>query len=110
MLEKPSKQAGEEGFVLLESLISLSLITSVLILLLSSVVHMNSFRETEKADVELYRILYDTSLTWGKNNKRTAESYGKWTYQVNTTTSKVEVTNNQYDLKEDVELISIDLN
>lgn len=110
MLEKPNKQTRRAGFILLESLVSLTLITSVLIVLLSSVVHMNSFREKEKADVELYRLLYDTSLTWNKDSKQSVESYGEWSYEVDTTASKIGVSNDQYGLREKVELISIELN
>lgn len=110
MLEKLNKQTGSGGFVLLESLVSLTLITTVLIVLLSSVVHLNSFREIEKADVELYRLLYDTALIWTQNGSQKVENYGKWSYQVNTAETKIEITNKRHDLRENVELISIDLN
>jgi len=110
MFEKKNKFTDMDGFVLLESLVSLSLITSVLLLMFNSVVHISTFREREKASVEMYRMLYDTSIVWEKNNRQASEMYRKWSYQVNTTDTSIKINNNEHGLEVDLELVSFDFN
>lgn len=110
MFEKESNFIDNEGFVLLESLVSLSLITSILLVLLTSIVHVSSFREKEKAGVEMYRMLYDTATVWEKKNTQSSERYGKWSYQVKTTNTAIEINNSEHGLEANLELVSFDFN
>ena len=56
-MSKKFKQ--QDGFVLLESLSALSIITLALVLILPLVITLYQTREQKKVEVESYRLLYD---------------------------------------------------
>lgn len=64
---------SQKGYVLLESLVSLSLITVVLTVSLPLTVNLVHKLEKQRIDVEMYRTLYDQSKFWSDDEKNTTE-------------------------------------
>lgn len=61
-MSKKFKQ--QDGFVLLESLSALSIITLALVFILPLVITLYQTREQKKVEVESYRLLYDYTSEW----------------------------------------------
>jgi len=59
-------QTNEKGYLLLESLITLSVILAILLLLYPLLVDWLVLRDNEKQIVEQTRVLYESSMTWSQ--------------------------------------------
>lgn len=70
MILKKWMNKREDGFVLLESLVSLGIITIVVVSTLPFFIDLLSFWQEEKGSVEFNRVLYDFSKTWDGNVKQ----------------------------------------
>lgn len=57
-------QHNEEGYLLIENLVTLLVILSVLVITYPLVVDWLVFRENRKHDVEVSRVLYESSINW----------------------------------------------
>ncbi|MFC6463834.1 hypothetical protein ACFP65_02270 [Marinilactibacillus sp. GCM10026970] len=71
--QRVNKAKSQQGYVLLESLVSLSLITVVLVISLPLTVNLVHKLEEQRIDVEMYRTLYDQSKFWSADEKNTTE-------------------------------------
>lgn len=60
---------NEEGYLLLENLVTLMVILSVLVITYPIIVDWLVVREQRKADVELSRVLYESSVNWPDSRK-----------------------------------------
>lgn len=60
---------NEEGYLLLENLVTLMVILSVLVITYPMIVDWLVIREQRKADVELSRVLYESSVNWPDSRK-----------------------------------------
>lgn len=72
------KLKDNKGFVLLESLISLSLISLAVIILIPMIAHFQYLNYEKKVQVEEFRDLYDYAVMWQGND---------FNYQVNEKTT-----------------------
>lgn len=68
------KTSKDNGFVLLEALISFGLVSSLLIITIPFLIELFHIRELSKEQVELSRVLYEEALFWSRQ-----EQYGHWT-------------------------------
>lgn len=89
MNKKIKKQAG---FILLESLVSLSLLTFTLLFSIPMTVKLISYLETQRIQVEMDRTLYDTSKFWSLKEK---------------TSVSVSTYDNDFEVKETQNAISV---
>lgn len=84
-------RTNEEGFVLLESLISLVILVMVLIVTLPFIVDLLSFRNKQKENVELARVVYEVSFLWRENVEEQQWQSGENTYTVYVDSSSIQV-------------------
>ncbi len=82
------KGVSQEGYVLLESLVSLSLITVVLVVTLPLTVNLVHKLERQRIDVEMHRAVYDQSKFWSANEKNATETRSYYTQLSVSNTSK----------------------
>lgn len=68
------KTSKDNGFVLLEALISFGLVSSLLIVTIPFLIELFHIRELSKEQVELSRVLYEEAMFWSRQ-----EQYGHWT-------------------------------
>jgi len=59
-------QTNEKGYLLLESLVTLSVILALLLIIYPLLVDWLVLRDNEKQTVEQTRVLYETSMTWSQ--------------------------------------------
>ncbi|MEC6747786.1 hypothetical protein VXN63_04480 [Marinilactibacillus sp. XAAS-LB27] len=71
--QRANKVSSEKGYVLLESLVSLSLITIVLVVTLPLTVNLVHKLEKQRIDVEMHRAVYDQSKFWSTDEKNAKE-------------------------------------
>lgn len=83
-------KANEEGFLLFESLVTLSIIVTILIVLYPLLVDWLVLRETEIKTVEQARTLYELSMEWPEYN----QEYISKSYKIQSTTNSLMVTGN----------------
>lgn len=104
MNKKNEKQAG---FILLESLISLSLLTFILFFSVPISVKLISYLETQRIQVEIDRTLYDTSKIWSQKEKTpvSIRSYEN-DFEVKETVNAIAVKENDSEEKR-LEIISV---
>lgn len=76
------KWIDQNGFVLLESLVSLGILAIVLTVLLPFIVDLLAFRKEEKQQVEMNRVLYDSSHLWEGSVQKRKWVSGEWTYTI----------------------------
>lgn len=55
---------NEAGFLLLESLMTLGMIASILLLIYPTIVNWMAIRQEAKNNVELNRVFYEQSMDW----------------------------------------------
>lgn len=66
---RSGKGRGDKGFVLIESLVSFSLVTGLLLVTLPFIIELFHLREVAKNEVELSRTLYEEALFWNREDK-----------------------------------------
>lgn len=59
-----NKLANEKGFLLIESLVGLSILSLLILVLYPLIVDWLLLVETEKEKVEISRVLYEASFSW----------------------------------------------
>lgn len=98
---------NQAGFILLESLISLSLLTFVLLFSIPMTVKLISYLETQRIQVEMDRTLYDTSKFWSQKEK-TSISINTYDndFEVKETENAISVKENHSEEKR-LEIISV---
>lgn len=62
---------SEKGFLLIESIVALAVLSILLVALYPLVVNWLNLLEIEKANVEMGRSLYEASVEWPKNPSNT---------------------------------------
>lgn len=82
---------SESGFALLESLVSLSVLTIVLVLMLPLAVDLLAFREIQKEDLEGKRVVYDAAREWNGKEEKTQWKSGIEEYAIHYTKSGLTV-------------------
>lgn len=60
---------NEDGYLLLENLVTLLVILAILVLTYPLIVDWLIMREDAQQDVELSRVLYESSVNWPANGK-----------------------------------------
>jgi hypothetical protein len=84
-----SKITEEKGYLLLESLVTLSMILAIILILYPLIVDWLVLRETEKENVEHARILYEASMQWPEQLPgRGVENYAVYVSDSSLTISK----------------------
>lgn len=76
------KRADAEGYILLESLVSLSILTISLIVILPLTIELLAFRKDEKQQVEMNRVLYDSSIVWDGSVQKAEWTSAGWDYTI----------------------------
>jgi len=83
-------QTNEEGYLLLESLVTLSVILAILLILYPLLVDWLVLRDNEKQVVEQTRVLYESSMTWSQaSDEENIENY-----RVTSTPTSLKVSHN----------------
>lgn len=100
----------QDGFILLESLVSLSLLTFILMFSIPLTVNLISYLEMQRIEVEIDRALYDSSRVWQRRNSfsESHESYNQ-SLDIIETENAVTVEGNQGAEKR-LEVISVSWN
>ena len=63
-LKLPELRRNEEGYLLLENLVTLMVILTILVITYPLIVDWLILREHAQQDVELSRVLYESSVNW----------------------------------------------
>lgn len=84
-------KTSEEGFLLLENLVTLSIIVTILIVLYPLLVDWLVLRENEIEKVEQARTLYETSMNWPEMKQ---EHLNK-SYNIQSTSNSLTITGNK---------------
>lgn len=82
---------NEEGFLLLESLVTLGMIASIILFIYPNIVNWMSIRQETKNNVELSRVFYEHSMDWKTTKSFNNKSNG---YNVQSSESLLRVTKN----------------
>lgn len=100
----------QDGFILLESLVSLSLLTFILLFSIPLTVNLISYLEMQRIEVEIDRALYDSSRVWQRRttSSKSYESYNQ-SLDIIETENAVTVEGNQGEEKR-LEVISVSWN
>lgn len=61
---KKSRMSDENGYLLMESLVTLSMILTIILIIYPLITDWLLLREAEKEKVEYARILYEESMQW----------------------------------------------
>lgn len=88
---KGQNKKNESGFVFLESLISLSILTMVFVSLIPFLIDILHFREDQKEKVEIARVMYDSSSDWNGKNKKEQWVNGEEVYDIHYTNKGIAV-------------------
>lgn len=99
-----SKINEEKGYLLLESLVTLSVIVTILLVLYPLIVDWLVLRETEKAEVEHARIFYEASMQWPEE---LPNSNGK-DYSIQMTDSNLTISKNNKKIGVDIYEVEFD--
>lgn len=83
-------RTNEKGYLLLESLVTLSIIVTILLLLYPLIVDWLLLREQEKEKVEHTRLLYETSMQWPETHSKNEGQI----YSVHATATNLTITKN----------------
>jgi len=86
------KLRTNHGFVLIESILCLTLLSFVLINLLPAISTMYQTRQDFKFKVEMARYLYDSAISWTGNHSAHTETYSDWRFNVQTDSGSIEVS------------------
>lgn len=95
----------EQGFLLLESLITLGMITSLVLLMYPLIVNWMSIRQDAKNKVELNRIFYEYSMDWeptqtfNKNDNRYTVQSKENSLKIKEGSQSIEVTIYEYEFE-----------
>lgn len=81
---------SEQGFLLLESLVTLGMITSISLIIYPMIVRWMIIRQEAKEEVELNRVFYEASFDW--NTTQTLEKKYK-TFTIQSKKNKLSVKN-----------------
>lgn len=79
---KDRKLLQESGFALLESLVSLTILTVILMISIPFTVELLSFRDQQKEGVELSRVLFDAAREWSGTPKESRWETVEETYTI----------------------------
>lgn len=99
-----SQITDEKGYLLLESIVTLSLIVTLLLILYPLIVDWLVLREAEKEKVEHTRVLYEASMQWPENLPKIQEQE----YSVRMTDSSLEILNNNKKYGVDIYEVEFD--
>lgn len=100
----------QNGFILLESLVSLSLLTFILLFSIPLTVNLVSYLEMERIEIEFDRALYDASKVWQRSTtfSKSYQSFHQ-TLEVVETKNAIKVEGDQIEEKK-LEILSINWN
>lgn len=104
---KFEKWIDQNGFVLLESLVSLGILAIVLTVMLPFLVDLLAFRKEEKQQVEMNRVLYDSSQLWEGSAQQSEWVSGKWSYTINFDGESISISEESGSEKK-LEILSIE--
>lgn len=104
---KLKDQTDEQGFVLLESLISLTILVGILMVTLPFVVDLLEFRYREKEKLELSRVAYDYSFIWDGDTSEQTWRSGEKTYSIAFNPMSIQVKEGDRDEKQ-LEILQVE--
>lgn len=88
MLEKFN---GTDAFILMESLLALSIVSFAILIILPFSVSMMNSRENRRIEIEGYRLLYDYSSDWQHSQSLTVKR-SDLNYTIHQSNKKIAVT------------------
>lgn len=99
-----SRVTDEEGYLLLESLVTLSMILGILLILYPLVVDWLVLREVQKDNVEHTRMLYEVSMQWPEK----LPSQSNQSYVIQMTDSNLAISKNNKTIGVDIYEVEFD--
>ena len=90
---------SEDGYLLLETLTTLGVITSIIFIIFPIVVNWMMIRNDSKNEVEMHRVFYEESIEWNEKTPQNRKYNNTYQIESDVNTLRVSTDNQAIEVK-----------